>query len=605
MSDLRHYIDFLDGNGFVEVIPPQQWKELNIEISFLNSDQKLSASDFTWTDAPQELGVTSVSRAIKSHIDNGLTGGVGIFEGLPYQVRLICDTQVLVVLDCCINFCAPSAQFRCDTVIAPVMETGKIDFLSARAESFRFEYLYSLSSGEPGKIYDTDFIDIYYQIGRYPQATEIMVAALTLYVTLKELYETTKNVIDAISATVGGATGAAETALQIAALVAYLVLIVIALVNLINQLIDLIFPWVYYHRGMLEITLWQRACAYLGLNYNSSIHASGGIGYNNYIMPPKQGVENGINPADYRGARVGQVSSEKGFYAGTFADFIRGQIEKYNGKVKIIGNNLYFETDMDYFSQASFNIPMVKNEFIGYNASEVPATYVISYQYDSSDLFSYSKPEGVQFQITVTPTTVVNKKNILLRNLQERIIPYTLPCVKTTTSTLENIMSDIFNGFANFVNAVAQFFGANSPLIPVIPNSINVIQLDTHFTSLPRTGVYLGGGYTDPNTSSLIGAEQLFYSKHFYNCPKPIGTYTPGNQWKRYSSYRIPMCCEDYLLLKDMNYAYYNGVQARLLSIRYNPYDQIADIDFEVNEKYTDNLSATIYRSGDATLGSI
>jgi hypothetical protein len=187
MEALRHYIDFLDGNGFVEVRPPMEWKELSIEISFLNADEKLSAEAFTWPDADQGTGAISVAKGLNDHVADGLTGGVGIFEGLPYQVRLICDSTVYVVLDCAINLAAPDAEFRCDMVKAPVREVGKIDFITQRAESFRFEYLYSLNAGDAGRITNTDFINIYYQIGRYPQGVEIMVAGLTLYVTLKEI----------------------------------------------------------------------------------------------------------------------------------------------------------------------------------------------------------------------------------------------------------------------------------------------------------------------------------------------------------------------------------------------------------------------------------
>jgi hypothetical protein len=357
---------------------------------------------------------------------------------------------------------------------------------------------------------------------------------------------------------------------------------------------------------MLEITLWQRACEFLGLTYTSSIHSSGGIGHNNYIMPEKQGVFNGATGgSEYRGVKVGFPSQEKGFFNGTFADFIRGQIEKYNGKIKIIGNNLYFETEMTYLSQATWNIPEVKHEFYGYNASEVAANYLIAYQYDPTDLYCLSSPGGVLFQVTVTPTTVQNKQNIMLRNLEQRQIPYALSAVKANTSDLEAIMTGVFNAFAGLVNSIASLTGAPTVVFPTIPSSNNVLRLDTHFTSIARTGVYLGGGYTSPATGSIIGAEQLFYALHFYRLVKPIGSYTPGNQWKRYRGYKVPMCCEDYLALKDMNYAYYKGIPARLLSISWNPYDQVADIDFEVNEKYTDNLSATIYRSGDQSLGHI
>jgi len=593
MDRLTSWIDLLDGNGFVEVANPNGWKDMEIELSFENPDQKLSIGKFQFTSRDQGLGVVSVATALTDHVANGLTGGVGIFEGLPYQIRLECSGQSYTILDSYLD--TAGADYSCDVVDIEAIEKGKIDFLNKRAESFRFEYLYSLSSGAAGRITSADFIPVYYQVGAYPQGLEIVITALTLYVTLKEIYETIKRIADAIAAAVGGVTGAAETALQIIALVAYLILVIVALVNLIQTLIDLIFPWVYYHNAMLNRTLWQRACAYLGLNFSSSFYASTSPTYNKYIMPPQ----------DDEGVRVGVISSESGVFKGTFGEFIRGEIETYNAKIKIIGNTLYFETDETFQSMSTFIIPQTKYDFYGYNAKDVPSNYVISYLNDSADLYSFENPIGTQFQVTAKPITVVNNQAILLENLEERICPYALSNVKTSQSQLEQVMAGLFNGFANLVNAIASLVGPPGTIvIPSIPSSINVIKLDTHFTSVARTGIYLSGGYTDPNTNIIIGAKQLFDNYHFWRCPVPVGLNTQGNQWKRFKGRRIPMCCEDYLLLKDMNYATYRGLNARLKSIKWNPYLQVADIDFEVNEKYTDNLSATTYNAGSNVYGT-
>lgn len=599
MSTINHYIDFLDGLGYIEVRPPQEWKDLNIELSFDNGEQKLSSGSFKWTSSDQGSTSISVASNLNTHVNDGLTGGVGIFEGVPYKATITCDGTTYTIVESCIDLTL--ADFSCDIVSAPIRETGNIDFLTDRADSFRFEYLSTLPSGAPGRITSTDYIDIWYQAGRYPQKVEIMIAGITLFVTLKETYEVIKRIADVISQALAIPTGALVTAVQIIFLVTYLALLIIALINLIQRLIDLIFPFVYYHRAMYARTLFERGCAYLGLNFSSSIFASTSPVYNMYLMPPK--TSDGTTT--YNGKKVGQPSTEKGFYEGTFGQFLRDMIEMFNGKIKIAGNTLYFEVEQTFIDQSTFRIPEVKYDFFGYNASEVPATYTVGYQYDSIDLFNYDRPDGMNFQVTVQPTTVVNKQNILLKNLVERSIPFRLPYVKTTVGELEVTMQSVFNGIASVINAISSLIPGNSNTIPSIPLSIGCLQLDTHFTGITMAGIYAFNGKTSANTSNIIGADILFTNYHYYNCPKPIGSYANGNQWLKFKGYKIPFCCEDYLLLKDLNYATYQGNDARIRTLKWNPYMQTADIEFEVNQKYTSNLTATTYISGTQISGTI
>jgi hypothetical protein len=578
----------LDGLGLQEVIPPQEWKSLDIEWNFDQNQRRLSETSFTW--------VGEVAVSINQAITDGLTTGTGIFEALPYKAVLECaDGTPITLVEAGINMSAQDAEYFCDFVKAPLRQTGNIDYLTDRADSFRFEFLAKgLSSGQPGFISAVDYIDIWYQVGKYPKTGEIALIAVSTFIILKEIYETIKRLADCIAAIVGGLTGAAESALQIAALVIYLVIVIIALVNMINQLVDLIFPFVYYHRAMLERTLWQKACDYLGLGFSSDFHISTSVHYNDYIMPPARPPVSGT----YQGIKVGQSSSEVGYYDGSFGDYLRSQIEKYNGEIKIINGVLTFKRKGSFASLSNFRIPENKYDSYKYNASEIPANYLISYLYDNVDLNDYDATQGRRVQITTTPVTVINKKNITLKNLIERQIPYSLPNVKTQTTSFETAMSAFFNVFASLANAVMSLISPNSPLIPTIPLGINnsILILDTHFTSIHKSGVYLGNGKTSMNSYLTLGANALFYQSHYSEIAKPVVT-GQGNQWKHFGEngdYKIHMCCEDAILLADNNYGTYKGNSAKFISIKWNPYNETAIVSFKSNEIYTNNLKATL-----------
>ena len=582
MKRIIHYIDFLDGNGYQEVTPPEEWKGLEIEWNFAQNERRLNTSAFTWT------GNVAVS------INNRLSVG-SIFEALPYKAVYECDNTSFNIVEAGIEMSSEDAEWFCDIVKAPIKETGKIDYFTDRAQSFRFEFLAKgLTIGQSGFINTTDYLDIWYVIGKYPELTEIGIALMAVFVLTKETYETSKRILDISGAVAGGATGVAEAAIQLAALLIYLVSVVAALITMMNQLIDVIFPFVYYHRGMYERVLWQKACDYLGLGFSSDFHVITNIHYNDYIMPPVRPSVNG----SYNGIKVGQPSTETGFYDGTFFDFIQGQIEKYNGEYKIINGVLTFKRKNSFASLSSFNIPQNEYDSTKKNAHEIPSNYYISYLYDSVDLQDYNAPLGRNVQIVTEVSGVVNKKNITLTGLTERRIPYSLPNVKSGSTALEIQMAFMFNAFALLANSVAAVISPGSPTIPTIPTgqNLNVLRLDTHFTSVHKSGVYLGSGKTNPNSYQSIGARQLFYQSHYSEIGKPVVAGN-GNQWVRYGlngDYKMHLCCEDAVALASNNYAKYNGNDARFMEIKWKPYEDSAIVSFEENTVYDQFLTATL-----------
>lgn len=580
MSVLRHYIDFLDGIGYVEVIPPLEWKELAIESVFAQNSNRLNTELFTWT------GTTATK--MNDYIEAGISGaGPGIYEALPYQVILECEGDVFVLIEAAINLAARESEFSCDIIKAPIRETGKIDFLTARADSFRFEVLASLLPGEPGRITASDYLDIWYMAGKYPQATETIIAFFTIFMVLKEMYESIKRFADIVAAISGGATGITESLLMAAALAIYMYALVAALAILLSNLVALIFPFVYFHRGMYNRTLFAKGAAFLGLGFSSTIFSPGSPSYDQYILPPK----------NTKGAIVGAISNEVGYFDGSYGQFLRTMIEEYNGEIKIIGNTLHFEREGFFSNLSTYKVPEVKQfVFKGTKAADAPANYVIEYLNDKIDLYNYDDPRGRVIQVTCEPINVFNKQNITIEGLVTRLVPMSLPNVKVTTSQLEVKMGEIFSAASSFLGVVASIitgspFGS-SPTIPSGGN-INILQLDSHFISEHKTGIYGGGGKTLPTSNTTLGAYELLKNYHYPKIPKPIFSGI-GNQWYKYKGDKVPLCCEDYLAIRDNNYGTYKGDLVRLTKILYYPYDEVADIEFEVNKALTNNLQARI-----------
>ena len=88
---------------------------------------------------------------------------------------------------------------------------------------------------------------------------------------------------------------------------------------------------------------------------------------------------------------------------------------------------------------------------------------------------------------------------------------------------------------------------------------------------------------------------------HYTEILKPVYASSQGNQWIKYKG-QVPMCCDTYLQILGNNYGFYDGDTAKITSLKWTVYDDIADIEFEVNKKYTNNLSAKQITPNTATI---
>ena len=103
-----------------------------------------------------------------------------------------------------------------------------------------------------------------------------------------------------------------------------------------------------------------------------------------------------------------------------------------------------------------------------------------------------------------------------------------------------------------------------------------------------------------PETDSLIsefdffhlGAEYLWRNFHYINSPVPLDDNTEGNQWITYKGIETGFTCEDFAQIKQQghNYVKYKGQDAKLDSLKFNPFNCTAIMDIRIQKKWTCNL---------------
>lgn len=572
-----------------EIGSPKNWKELNIVVNFDNVNASLSTSEFEFH--------AEEAKKINAYYEAGLTGGAGIFEGQPFRVDLICATGVFTILNGYLEL--TTSEFKCDIVKARAKESGKVDFFNEIAPSFGFAYLKEINL-----LTDNYYKPVKYQRESVPNGVEVAIISVSIYALTKEIAELAERIANLVGEITGGATGIAGAIIEAVALTIYLGLVILALVALIKALIENLIPFTREHLGMLVKDKFELACQYLGYQFNSSIIDSNS---NLLILPPKQAKGKKVTVIDVNGSNKAGV----GYWDVTFAEFLTAMQTTFNAKVKILGNQLYFENENYFINQANWVIPDVKKLYFKTNAEEISSNYIIKYQIDYADLQTLNNDDffegngylGTSIQVVLKPEIIINNKNILLKNLEYKNIPFAHAKAKEKLNLLDKVFDKLLTAFRGIGNVWNKIL---SPLpskvrsklkiktenLDFINDSIGYVLLEKDFITTPRLMLYdESKKRIASNSRQVLKAESLYDNYHYTNSALPNQSNANGNQWIIYENITIPFCCEDYLKLINNNYCKtIEGYVAKITKLSWNPFNNTANIDYRVNKRYTTNL---------------
>jgi len=404
MTDIRHYAD---GN----LVNPKDFEGLKIEMDWLNrkSQSMISISSVVFDGKDGTL--------IKNRAFSGLTGGVGMFEGMPYNIE-VGDLPNRKTFDLYIDFTKNPKFFGSCGIEVAIQNKQGADWLNDVADGFSYRYLESI-----GLIQDSDFFGVPYVINYIPDGVQLLLLAISTFSLTKELIENIKSLSDRISDITDAATpvvgisagfgaGAVTAydigniimaALKLIAQLAYLAAITFALVKLVEQIIEELMPPKRYHKAIGIKTLFSKACEHLNLKLSSSLlDELDRSGAKWVIMPPKnhRGGEKPKSASNsWRETGVPQANSS----LDTFAGVIRVFKGIYNADFKIVNGTFYFERIDNFRVGSTFVIPdtftnqtTLQDEF-GLNVDEFAANYNINYQFDSQDQNTLDNVQGLSY----------------------------------------------------------------------------------------------------------------------------------------------------------------------------------------------------------------
>lgn len=556
-------------------------------------------ADWEGDKQENEINLTSLNfvlqdaKVLFKRKNSGLSGGVGIFEGVPYQIKIVSGGSSSIVFDGHVDLTRGAKFISCDEVEATLQANKSIDWLNEVADSFSFAYLSSNDGGN--LIKDSDYVTIPYVLNFRPEAFAIITLLITIFISVKEMQQAietvvkdTANFIESISIGFSIDIGDIISAgMKLLASIIYVIAIGFALTNLINELIKQLFPAVRRHKGIKVKTLFEKGCEHLNLTFSSSIFDS--QKYKDLtIMPAKS--EAGTK----KGNGKGHPTANSSVY--TFGDLIRVFKRIMNADIKIENGVLKFERWDKFNSTSGYVLPNVEtnqserlNE-IKYNTEELISNYLIQLQFDVQDQNTLDNFKGTNYQIITNYQIATNSEMSNIKGLGQISVPFARAIRKDKLTTTEKLLKTL----AKQIDTLIGFFGKSSGLASQITNRVGMMSLSADTTSVEKL-LIINKNKIPASINNQLQAKDLWNDFHFINSfvptLDPLDGILKHNQQEIYGEIEVPFCHEDYIKLVGNNrFKTLDGKSGEITTLNWSPYKSSAKISYKINELYTKNL---------------
>jgi len=600
-------------NG-IETNDPLNLQDLFIELDFTKGTVSQQVSINTW-----EFGL-SERKDIKDAytvIKNWIKNGVGIFEGVSFQIYIKYRVTEYLLFDGYLDL--TTATFDDNKVKCNSYVSGGVDWLSEVSDSKTYQYIYEKEYNSTG----FDFIPIPYVVEEVYNPLELIVTSVTTaFVTsqILEQIETIKEMISEIEALDWHSIG------KIAQRVAYIATLLPTIIKFINTY--MVLDEIRYHSAMRLSDLLNIGCNSFGLKFSSSIitqlESNGGT---LCILPEKRDFSLTKNNNGVLGY-LRKNDMGVGYYNGTLGDLLVTLRDIFNAEIRIINGVLYLENEQSY-GVSTFEITDVDNQEYRYNTDEMYSNYLVSFATDTNDKYSIQNYKGTAYQAITTPITIIDKNKVLTKGLKELQCRWSLVNVKSRLTTKEkaydvfyksigtlintliatvNTVTAIVNAAIKLINKIFKVLnglGLNLkikvPTIPKIPktklgntieNRLGMMVLENDFVYTPKimlVDIKSKERNTKPhaNNRAVLNAKNVY--ELFHKTQEFSGSGNNQHVLKQVENY--PFVFTDYEKISSNN----NIVNGKLLTCKWNPIREIASIEWKEPQTYTNNLKTEYF----------
>lgn len=557
-----------------EINAPIEWEDIELVANFDNDSiqANITTDSFTF--------VNEARRQILDYIEEGKSGGMGIFEGLPFKIEAASTESTLVVFDGYIDLTQGFFDYpdRC-LVECRIVKADGLNSLEERLEAVTFAFL-----KEKGIITDSDYEEVTYAVISPDQAKDMAIAYIVSYILVKEIAQQIREISRDIATAAGilaaGVTGSIGSAIYTIASIlfqiAYTAAIIIALLGAVRTVVNALYPIRRKHKCMSLFTMLRKIFQYAGLGFETTINE---LRYYHYL-PSNPNFD---SAGAFAALTVGRItegipnSQDYGYLVVELIDLCK---KLFKAKYAVVGGAVQFHWDgSPYWIKTADYLPdEVLIDKYRYNTEDFKANRVFAFDTDVVDDWTLKNFTGTNYQVIADAVATNGPASKFTKGLEDVRFPVSLGNRKDRKTILEEIVE----AFNNFLRQIKQVFGGNVPISGL--SSINgILKVSSNNHSKPKL-LYLIDGSIPENHRELLSAKYLYENFHHYD------SFVSSNfagQKVVYDDARVPFGLRDFVKLSENSY-FSDGRKA--ISVNWRLGSDYALISYWERQVYTKNL---------------
>lgn len=598
---------------------PINWSEIKTRVSFVFTDtvtgNRISESNQPSIDTDTFTYTGIAAKEIIAYRKAGLTGGVGIFEGMPVRREVSNGATTITDFNGYIDFKGEYLEISSEKVKVTIKSLDGLNSFQDRATVNTFEFL------EFKKVFKkSDYIDIPFIVQPLDRESQLVTLRLTITMfaiqgasLVKEIFKDI-GIIGAIGSTVLGVPGSLILAVVMLALdIAFLILLVAQIGKLMLEMARLLVPPVMFQKGMFIKDLLEKAIDFLGYKFETGIDELATTAY----MPAKGSGDNTILSGVPKIGEPGETVSK----------LINIALRIGNARIGIIDGTVHIRTKSDPFwvKDSTYVLPDVGNsdssaldlesELFVPNTSEMKGTTVLGFATDSNEQWTLEDDEGIDVQAIREPIAVNDKtgKMVLINGFEDIKIPLTLASSKTESSEIEDFFEDVIRKMKPLLDQVNLIYGnqigANlnnlGPSIPTVVGTIlnlfksrqNVVKISGKAYSVPKLVPLINvavapfrPSYRMPTNPRDVFSALPLYKKYYLS--DSFADTNPGIRQRILFSRKIAFTFDDLIKLRLNSYfATHDGKRGKMEFIEWQLDADEADVKYWIEEQYSNNIT--------------
>lgn len=578
-----------------QVERPINSEAVDIELNYDGSDPdntgSVSLLNFDFT--------IDAAKIINKYLNDGLIGGSGVFEGLPFRLNLEEGAESLELIRGYIDLTNSETIFKCDRIDAFVKESGSKSWLEDGAQdSFTFQYL----EIQKKTITPSDYIFMPYVISTIPNNREIAILLLMSFTISIALKDAILNLEQAVVELLGGPASVLRAVIKLLLILAYLIILIITIINLIRDIINQIIQPVKYHACMRLQTLLEKGAEHLGQKFESSVFLDP-VWRDMVVLPAKYSNPPTDDDTNILGFKKPNKAVQKGYYEGTFGQLMTSFETLINGK-KFVSDGVIRIERRDYNpATANFKIPDVEIKGYGINADELRANTLLKFTTDLQDGNTINNYKGNVCQVITEPITVTNPDMVLMSGLRNINSEFARGVAKDSYTKPEQFVLNILKPIDNLIRELSNAAKKvnikinKTNLSNLIEKRLKMLLLTNDHFSVPKLmslniSPNAEGNKLKDENSTRVNMGDIYDRYYSIDSFSTTDDNLNANQYKKYEAPPFNLCFDDFKSLLKSNVIFdQNDNIGELTNLVLNvESEQARDVKFKINEAYTNNL---------------